>query len=84
MGKPHIKGVELTTKEKNGRPKSIKKDLKPITHKWIGLRKTKERKEETQPVKIKKLKGSPVIRTRLRYLGIARSSGSSGHATKLG
>ena len=46
VGKPHIKGVELTIREKDSRPKSIKKDLKPKTHKGIGLRKTKERKEE--------------------------------------
>ena len=83
MGKPHIKGVELTTKEKNGRPKSIKKDLKPITHKWIGLRKTKERKEETQPVKIRKSKGSPAIRTGPRYLRTAKSPESSGNVAKL-
>ena len=76
--------VELTIKEKDGKPKSIKKDLKPRTHKGIGLRKTKERKEEAQPVKIRKSKGSLVIRTRSGYQGTARSPRSSGHAAKLG
>ena len=44
----------------------------------------KERKEEAQLVKIKKSKGSLVIRTRPRYSRTARSLGSSGHAAKLG
>ena len=61
------------------------KRFKPKTHEGIGLRahETKGRKEEAQPAKIRKSKGSPVIRIRSEYLGIAKSSGSLGHAAKL-
>jgi len=61
------------------------KRFKPKTHEGIGLRahKTKGRKEEAQPAKIRKSKGSPMIRIGPEYLGTARSSGSSGHAAKL-
>ena len=61
------------------------KRFKPKTHEGIGLRahEMKGRKEEAQPTKIRKSKGSPVIRTEPGYLGTARSPGSLGHATKL-
>ena len=61
------------------------KGFKPKTHEGISLRayETKGRKEKTQPANIRKSKRSLVIRTGLGYLGIARSSRSSGHATKL-
>ena len=64
----------------------LSKIFKPKTHEGIGLRahEMKGRKEEAQPAKIRKSKGSPVIRTGLRYPGIARSSRSLGHAAKLG
>jgi len=62
------------------------KIFKPKTHEGIGLRahEMKGRKEEAQPAKIRKSKGSPVIRTGPGYPGTARSSGSSRHAAKLG
>ena len=61
------------------------KRFKPKTHEGIGFRahETKGRKEEAQPAKIRKSKGSLVIRIGPGYLGTARSSGSSGHTTKL-
>ena len=62
------------------------KIFKPKTHEGLGLRanEMKGRKEEAQPAKIRKSKGSPVIITGSGYPGIARSSGSLGHVAKLG
>ena len=55
----NIKRVELTTREKYGKAKSIKKDLKPKTYKGTGLRahEVEGRKKKAQPAKIKKSKG---------------------------
>ena len=64
-------------------PNPLKKYLSPRPTKG-GVLETKGRKEEAQLVEIIKSKGSPIIRTRPGYLGIARSSKSSGHAAKLG
>ena len=54
----NIKRVELTTREKYGKAKSIKKDLKPKTHERTGLRahEVEGRKEKPQPAKIRKSK----------------------------
>ena len=41
-------------------------------------------KKKAQLAKVRKSLGSPVVRIGLGYLGTARGSGSSGHATKLG
>ena len=62
------------------------KIFKPKTHEGIGLgaHETKGRKEEAQPAKIRKSKGSPMIRIGPGYPEAARSSGSSGRAAKLG
>ena len=62
------------------------KRFKPKTHEGIGLRahETKGRKKEAQPAKIEKSKGSPMVRIGPGYPEAARSSRSSGRATKLG
>ena len=60
--------------------------FKHKTHEGIdlGAHETKGRKEEAQPAKIRKSKGSPMIRAGPGYPEAARNSGSSGHVTKLG
>ena len=60
--------------------------FKPKTHEGIdlGAHETKGRNEEAQLAKIRKSKESPMVRTGSGYPEAARSSGSSGRATKLG
>ena len=62
------------------------KRFKPKTHEGIGLRahKTKGRKDEDYPAKIRKSKWILVIRIGPGYPRTAKSSGSSGHAVKQG
>ena len=77
------KRFELTTRKKDGRPKSIKKDLSSRPTKGWVLE-TKGRKEEAQPVKIRKSKRESSDKN---WAGIPKdyqSSGSSRHAAKLG
>ena len=65
---------------------NLLKRFKPKTHEGIGLgaHETKGRNEEAQLAKIRKSKESPMVRTGSGYPEAARSSGSSGRATKLG
>ena len=55
-------------------------------HEWasLGSHETKERKSSAQPLKVRKIVGEPKKSTRLGYLGIPRSLGSSGHIVKPG
>ena len=76
--------VELTTREKDGKPKSIKKDLKPKTHEGTGLRAHEAKGRKSPACQDQKIKGSPVEKTGLGYPEAARGSGSSGHAEQLG
>ena len=81
-----MKSLSLQQGRKIVGPKSIKKRCKPKTHEGIGLRayEMKGRKEKAQPAKIKKSKGSPLVRTGPRYPEATRSSGSLGRVAKLG
>ena len=57
MDEPHIKGLS-SPQEKRMAQVHQKKDLKPITHGRTGLRahEIEGRKEEAQPIKIRKSK----------------------------
>ena len=80
-----IKGLSSQQEKMMVGPNPLNR-FKPKTHEGIdlGAHETKGRKEEAQPAKIRKSKGSPMIRTGPGYPEAARNSESSGHVTKLG